>query len=135
MRRRQSKSEPFADWPWILRWVIQAAEEECPHGHASALRELTALALRKVPSRGIFDPGARGEEDLFAAIESVAKAHLELVEARVAWRKALEAGGLNLEQRNALEEAALQVQGVSDTAYFYAGLTFGLVFVYVHRAA
>jgi hypothetical protein len=96
---------------------------------------LTALALHKVPSRGIFDPGVRGEEDLFAAIESVAKAHLELVEARVAWRKALEAGGVNLEQRDALEQAALQVQSVSDTAYFYAGLAFGLVFVYVHRAA
>ena len=135
MRRRQSKSAPLADWPWTLRWVIQAAEQECPHGHASALRELTALALRKVPSRGIFDPGVRGEEDLFAAIESVAKAHLELVEARVAWRNALDGGGVNLEQRDALEEAAMQVQSVSDTAYFYAGLAFGLAFVYVHRSA
>lgn len=135
MRRHQSKSAPLADWPWTLRWVVQAAEEECPRGHASALRELTALALHKVPSRGIFDPGVRGEEDMFAAIESVAKAHLDFVEARVAWRKALDAGGVNLEQRDALEQAALQVQSVSDTAYFYAGLAFGLVFVYVHRTA
>ena len=135
MRRRQSKSEPLVDWPWTLRWIVQAAEQECPRGHASALRELTALALHKVPSRGIFDPAVRGEEDMFVAIESVAKAHLELVEARGAWRKALEAGGVNLEQRDALEEAALQVQSVSDTAYFYAGLAFGLVFVYVHRSA
>jgi len=135
MRRRQSKSVPLADWPWTLRWVIQAAEEECPHGHANALRELTALALHKVPSRGIFDPAVRGEEDLFTAIESVAKAHLELGEARVAWRRALEAGGGNLEQRDALEQAAMQVQSVSDTAYFYTGLAFGLAFVYVHRTA
>jgi hypothetical protein len=135
MPRRQSQSATPADWPWTLRWVVQAAEHECPHGHASALRELTALALHKVPARGIFDPAVRGEEDLFAAIESVAKAHLELVEARVVWRNALEAGGVNLEQRNALEEAALQVQSVSDTAYFYAGLAFGLAFVYVHRSA
>jgi hypothetical protein len=135
MRRRQSKSEPLADWPWTLRWIVQAAEQECPRGHASALRELTALALHKVPSRGIFDPAVRGEEDMFVAIESVAKAHLELVEARGAWRQALEAGGVSLEQRDALEEAALQVQSVSDTAYFYAGLAFGLVFVYVHRSA
>ena len=134
MPRRRSKFAPFADWPWTLRWVIQAAEQECPHGHASALRELAALALRKVPSRGIFDPGVRGEEDLFAAIESVAKAHLELVEARAAWRNALEARGVTLEQRDALEQAALQVQSVSDTAYFYAGLAFGLAFVYVHRS-
>src|SRR5258708_4054433 len=72
MPRRQSKSAPLADWPCTPRWVIQAAERECPPGHARALRELTALALHKVPSRGIFDPGVRGEEDLFAAIESVA---------------------------------------------------------------
>src|SRR5258707_15641379 len=108
MPRRQPKSVLPVDWPWTLRCVIRAAEEECPHGHASALRELTALALHKVPSRGIFDPAVRGEEDLFAAIESVAKAHLELVEARLAWGKALEAGGVNFEQRDALEQAALQ---------------------------
>ena len=133
MRRRQSRSVPLPDWPGTLRWVIQAAERECPRGHASALRELTALALYKVPSRGIFDPAVRGEEDLFAAIESVAKAHLEFVDARGAWRSALEAASLNLDQRDALEQAALQVQSVSDTAYFYTGLAFGLAFVYVAR--
>jgi hypothetical protein len=134
MRRRQSKSAALTDWPRTLRWVVQAAEQECPRGHASALRELTALALHKVPARGIFDPAVRGEEDLFAAIESVAKAHLELVEARVAWRSALEVCSLNLDQRDGVEQAALQVQSVSDTAYFYTGLAFGLAFAYVHRA-
>ena len=107
MRRRQSKSAALADWPRTLRWIVQAAEEECPRGHASALRELTALALHKVPSRGIFDPAVRGEEDLFAAIESVANAHLELVEARLAWRTALEVCGLNIDQRDGLEQASL----------------------------
>ena len=135
MPRRQPKSVSPVDWPWTLHCVIRAAEQECPHGHASALRELTTLALSKVPARGIFDPAVRGEEDLFTAIESVAKAHLELVEARVAWRNALDGGGVNLEQRDALEEAAMQVQSVSDTAYFYAGLAFGLAFVYMHRSA
>jgi hypothetical protein len=47
----------------------------------------------------------------------------------------LEAGSLNLDQRDGLEQAALQVQSVSDTAYFYTGLAFGLAFVYVHSAA
>ena len=135
MPRRQPKSVLPVDWPWTLRCVIQAAEQECPHGHASALRELTTIALNKVPSRGIFDPAVRGEEDLFTAIESVAKAHLELVEARIAWRNALDGGVVSLEQRDALEGAAMQVQSVSDTAYFYAGLAFGLAFVYVHRSA
>lgn len=135
MPRRQPKSASPVDWPWSLRCVIRAAEHECPHGHASALRELTTIALDKVPARGIFDPAVRGEEDLFTAIESVAKAHLELIEARVAWRNALDDGGVNLEQRDALEQAAMQVQTVSDTAYFYAGLAFGLAFVHAHRSA
>jgi len=135
MRRRQSRSVTLAEWPPTLRWVIEAAEHECPRGHASALRELTALALHKVPARGIFDPAVRGEEDLFAAIESVAKVHLEFVDARMAWRSALDATSLNLDQRDALEQAALQVQSVSDTAYFYTGLAFGLTFVYVSRPA
>ena len=42
---------------------------------------------------------------------------------------------LNIDRRDALEGAALQVQTVSDTAYFYAGLAFGLAYVHVHRAA
>jgi hypothetical protein len=133
--RRRSNSRAVLEWPRTLRWVIEAAEQECPRGHASALRELTALALRKVPSRGIFDPAVRSEEDLFAAIEAIAKAHLELVEARVAWRRALEGGRLDLIERDSLEQAAAQVQSVSDTAYFYAGLAFGLAFVDVHRAS
>jgi hypothetical protein len=127
-RHRRTSPESPPDWPATLRRVVQAAEHECPRGHADALRELTALALRKVPARGIFDPGARDEEELYVAIEAVAQAHLELAEARNAWRGALEGSGLSLEQRDELERSALQVQGVSDTAYFYAGLAFGLAF-------
>ena len=65
---------------------------------------------------------------LFVAIEDVARTHLALAEARNAWRRALEGSGLTLEQRDELERSALQVQSVSDTAYFYAGLAFGLAF-------
>jgi hypothetical protein len=68
--------------------------------------------LHKVPARGIFDPGARGEDDLFAAIEAVAHAHLELTGARSEWRRALEAAGLDLDRRDDVEQAALQVQSV-----------------------
>lgn len=133
MPRRQSRSLVPADWPRTLRWLIEAAEHECPHGHADALRELTALALRKVPSRGVFDPAARGEPDLYVAIESVARAHLELSSARTAWRSALASASLSFERRDQIEQAALRVQSISDTAYFYAGLAFGLAFVHGGR--
>jgi len=135
MRHRRSRSVTPADWPSVLRRLIRAAELECPRGHAEALRELTALAVQKVPSRGVFDPGARGEEELFVAIESVARSHLELAGARTAWRDALKAAHLSLDPRDEIERAALQVQSASDTAYYYAGLAFGLTFVCVYRAA
>jgi uncharacterized protein involved in type VI secretion and phage assembly len=97
------------------------------------LLELTALALSKAPARGIFDPTARGEHELFAAIESVAQTHLDLADARAAWRSALQSAALTLDRRDEIERAALQVQGVSDTAYFYAGLAFGLAAVCIYR--
>jgi hypothetical protein len=134
MRRRSSSSPTPAEWPFHLRQVIRAAERECPRGHADALRELTALALTKAPARGIFDPSARGEHELFGAIEGVAKNHLGLTGARVAWQGAVRGAHLELEARDRIERAALQVQTVSDTAYFYAGLAFGLVSVSLYRA-
>jgi len=126
--RRVPSSASSAEWPSTLRQIIRAAERECPSGHAEALGELTALALTKVPSRGIFDPTWRGEHELFAAIESVAQAHLELASARKAWRSALRAAAMDVETRDRVERAALQIQSVSDTAYFYAGLAFGLAY-------
>jgi hypothetical protein len=128
MRHRRSRSRASADWPAILRHVIRAAEAECPHGHAETLVALTALALRKVPARGIFEPGARGEHELFAEIESIAQAHLDLARARAAWRGALDASALSMEQRDEIESTALALQSISDTAYFYTGLAFGLTF-------
>jgi len=121
------------DLPIHLRHVIRAAERECPRGHAKALRDLTALAVQKVPARGIFDPTARGDEDLFRAIETVADRHLGRTPARAAWRAAVRRGRLDLSARDRIERAALQVQGVSDTAYFYTGLAFGLTWLSVYR--
>lgn len=134
MARRGSRPVAVAEWPPALRHLIRAAELECPRGHAEALVELTALALSKVPARGIFDPAARGEHELFAAIESVAQAHLDLADARTALRRALQAADLSLDRRDDIERAALQVQTVSDTAYFYAGLAFALASVCVYRS-
>jgi hypothetical protein len=134
MPRRRTRSPSLAEQPPALRHVIQAARLECPRGHAQALTDFTALALRKIPSRGIFDPAARGDHDLFTAIEAVADTHLRFSEARAAARAALDAADLDLERRDAIERAALQVQSVSDTAYFYAGLAFGLTAATVYRS-
>ena len=131
-RGRLSVVEPV-ELPVHLRHVLRAAARECPRGHANALRDLTALAVRKVPARGIFDPTARGEQDLFRAIETVADRHLGRTPARAAWKAAVRGGRLDLSTRDRIERAALQVQGVSDTAYFYTGLAFGLTWLSVYR--
>jgi hypothetical protein len=123
----------LAEWPLSLRLVIRSAELECPSGHAEALLDLTALAIRTIPSRGIFDPAARGDHEVFSAIENVARAHLELTATRAVWRAAVDAANLELERRDDIERAALQVQAVSDTAYFYAGLAFGLTAAWIFR--
>jgi hypothetical protein len=133
MRRRSPSSVAPADLPVHLRHVFRAAERECPRGHASALRDLTTLAVKKVPARGIFDPTSRGEQELFTAIELIANRHLGRRQARAAWGAAVRRARLPLEERDRIERAALQVQGVSDTAYFYAGLAFGLTWISVYR--
>ena len=133
MRRRSRGRVDTIELPVHLRHVLRAAERECPRGHAKALRDLTALAVQKVPARGIFDPAARSEEDLFRAIETVADRHLGRTPARAAWKAAVRRGRLDLRTRDRIERAALQLQGVSDTAYFYTGLAFGLTWLSVYR--
>ena len=135
MSARTLKRSSETQWPEQLQLLFVAAEHECPAGHAPALRELTALARIKVPGRGIFDPTARGEHDLFAAIEGVADRHLGMRQAKATWKRVVHRAGLEPEAREAIEQAAQQLQGVSDTAYFYAGLAFGLTTAFVYRVA
>ena len=134
MRQRRSRAARN-ELPATLQQLVHAAQTECPRGHAEALTELTTLAIRKIPSRGVFDPAVRGEPDLFAAIEAVAIRHLALSNARSAWRGALDAAELTFARRDEVERAAQHVQDISDTTYFYAGLAFGLSFVCAYRTS
>src|SRR5690349_6907430 len=60
MTRRMKNTDRYPHYPDHIRLLILAAERECPQGHARAFADLTAVALTKVPSRGIFDPAVRG---------------------------------------------------------------------------
>ncbi len=135
MRQRQPRSSVPTHWHRALRALIESAARECPHGHAEALRALTALALQKAPARGVFDPGLHGHDDLYSAIEAVAREHLDFAPATRDWRKAIQSAGMKLEQRDDVERAALRLRTASDTAYFYAGLAFGLAYGYVNGRA
>ena len=132
---RPDSTRPVNDWPPLVRHVLHSAEHECPREHARALADLLTLALRKVPARGIFDPSIRGEHDLFVAIDGAAAKHLGRGAARTRWRRAIEAPRLPFEQRDEIESAALQMQAISDTAHFYAGLAFGLAYVCTSRTS
>ena len=133
MNRRSRMKVKADEWPAGLRWIINAARHECPRGHADALEELMTLALVMVPSRGLLDPTTRGDHELFAAFETIGRRHLGMAAARASWRGALRGAQVELQARDRIEAAALRVQGVSDTAYFYAGLTFGLVWGVMDR--
>jgi hypothetical protein len=132
---RPDTTRAVTDWPPLVRHVLLSAEQECPRGHARALADLLNLAIRKVPARGVFDPAIRGEHDLFVAIDGVAAKHLGRGAARTRWRRAIEAPRLPFEARDEIEGAAQQVQAISDTAYFYAGLAFGLAYVCTCRTS
>lgn len=128
MARRRSRPSTSPPLPAALQHLVHVCKIECPTGHAEALSAFIRLALYKVPIRGIFDPGMREEPELYSAIDSVAEAHLDLVDARRTWRAALKAANLPLEKRDDIETAVLQMQTAFDTAYFYAGLAFGLAY-------
>lgn len=132
---RPGRTRAVTGWPPLVQHVLQSAEHECPRGHARALADLMDVAMRKVPARGIFDPAIRGENDLFAAIDGVATTHLGRRAARTRWRRAIETPKLPFEARDEIDGAAQQMQAISDTAYFYAGLAFGLAYVCTCRTS
>src|SRR5262249_44924735 len=91
-------------------------------GAAGALRELGNLALWALPIHGVFIPN---DERIAVIIERVATRHLGLAKASREFLKALE----NVEafdRRDGIESAHNQIRSVTEEAYFYAGLAFGI---------
>lgn len=117
--------------PRLLVDVTRDAARECPPGHAQALRALGALAILKVPSRGIlWAPGDAVEEELYSAIRLVAERYLGAAKKNPAWRRALDAidAKTTFEELNAVEGAYLHANWISQTAHYYAGVAFGVTF-------
>jgi hypothetical protein len=123
-RRRPTKPERLS--PALAR-LIEAAElhgEDAEgrdiKGAARALREFGNAALWVLPIYGVFVPNDNG---VAMIVESVAREHLGLEEARAEFRKALE-GVEPFDRRDPIESAHNQVRTVAEEAYFYAGLAF-----------
>jgi hypothetical protein len=116
-RPRKARSLP----PLLVR-LIEAAEDAGLTDHAKALRECGSLALWASPARGVF---ITDDEEVGPVIERIAKEHLGLVEARKEFRRELDRLG-PLETIDPVESAHNQILSVSDEAYFYLGLAFGV---------
>ena len=125
-RHRSSKAQPL---PQAVVRLIHAARKSTTDsagsditGVAEALRELGELALWALPTHGVFVPNNNA---VAVAITEVANEYLGLKEARREFRDALSAIEL-FENRDPVESASNHVQTISDAAYYYAGLSFGL---------
>lgn len=125
-RKRFEKSEGLS--PLLVR-LIEAAEHSREdaqgrglRGAAQAIREFGRLAQWALPLHGVFVPN---NTDVSMTVERVAKQHLGWEQARRDVREALlvvESFG----RRDQIESAQNHLRAVSDEAYFYAGLAFGV---------
>ena len=125
-RHRSSKAQAL---PQALVRLIHAARKSTTDsqgsditGAAEALRELGELALWALPIHGVFVPN---NNDVAVAVTKIASEYLGLKEVRREFRDALSAIEL-FEDRDPIESASNHLQTVSDAAYYYAGLSFGL---------
>jgi hypothetical protein len=125
-RHRSNRTQAL---PQALVRLIQAARNSTTdsdgadiNGAADALRELGDLALWVLPIHGVFVPN---NNDVAVAISKIANEHLGLKEARREFTDALSAIGA-FENRDQIESANNHIHTVSDAAYYYAGLAFGL---------
>ena len=112
----------------ILTLLIEALEDQHSRdrpNEARALRAFSDLALKQVPTSGVFAPK---DGHLYKEIERIARKHLDFGRAR---KNFFDATGKvePFALRDEIESAANHVNSVSDDAYYYAGLAFGVTLV------
>ena len=126
MPRHRSQAQAL---PQALVRLIHAAQKSTTDaegsditGAAEALREFGELALWALPIHGLFVPN---NNDVAVEIAKIANEHLGLKAARREFTDALSRIEA-FENRDQIESANNHIQTVSDAAYYYAGLAFGL---------
>lgn len=121
MSRRRGKYATQSLPPLLVR-LIRAANRQGRPDAAQALAAYGQYALVAIPTGGVLP---RDEYELYTVVEQVARKHLGFTEARRAFTRATESIE-PLERRDSIQSAAVEFQGVSDAAYFYVGLAFGI---------
>ena len=118
-RRRRSRI------PAVLEGVIESLEQQQFHnatGAARALRAFGELAALEIPGRGAF---VADNPDLYKAVEDIADLHLGFEKPRREFSKST-AAVKDAALRERIQVTASEMQSISDQAYFYAGLAFGI---------
>lgn len=109
--------------PPLLDRLIDAEARDGQRNSATVLRTFGELALVTIPTRGVFAPA--DQEHLYRRIENAAREHLGLIKVHEEIKKALEAVS-EFNDRDAIETAYNAYRDVSERAYFFAGLAFGV---------
>ena len=124
MSRRREKKSARALAPLLSRLIEALKEQETRDrpGESAALRAFGELALIQVPSRGALAPN---DDELYNAIDRIARKHLGLRKASKEFHRAT-AAIEPFTKRDEVESAANHIRAVSDMAYFYTGLAFGI---------
>ena len=111
----------------LLIEVLKVQESKDRPGEAAALRAFGELALMQVPSRGVLAPN---EDELYDAIDRIARKHLGLRRPQKEFYRATNTVE-PFTKRDEIESAANHFRTVSDLAYFYAGLAFGVTLAHL----
>lgn len=128
MPRHRSKKEARALPQGLVRLIHAArtsgvdSEGSDISGVPDALRGLGELALWALPIHGVF---VADNNDMDVLITRIASDHLGLKEARREFGDALRAIEV-FERRDRIESAHNHIHTISDAAYYYAGLAFGI---------
>ena len=109
--------------PPLLDRLIDAEARDGQRDSAAVLRTYGELALVTIPTRGVFAPA--DHEDLYRLIENAAREHLGLSKVHEEIKKALDPVA-EFNDRDAIESAYNAFRDVSERAYFFAGLAFGV---------
>ena len=105
--------------PPLLSRLIRAVAHESGE-RASALTELARLYMLIVPVRGVSP-----SDDVRLAIERIADRHLHRRDADAELRRAMARVG-SVKERDAIENACVQLLESGELAHYYAGLVAGI---------
>ena len=125
---KQRVPQPPRHTPPLLAHLIRAAARDSKD-RAQALTDLAELFLVTVPMHGV-DPA----EPVREAIERIAARHLRRGDAEAGLRRAV-ARIASIKDRDAIENACVQLLETGELAHYYAGLAAGITLAELGRSA